>query len=276
MVTTTHGTSSSVNNLRQPTRRADTVARRTIRVRPRVLESTRSAATRFTSGAAALDVDHPAHPVPGRFLDEVVEQRRTGQGDGQDRGEQPGTAGPDQRQLELLRGPDPGGVHQLVHHVQAERDLPAVDQQPGRTAAAAACRSRWPASPPAARTAGRPHRRCRSTSGIGMAVEPVEDADDGRDQQHRRHAAPRSGCGRSGCSLRTAAQAMRARGELQDDARQPAPRRVELPAGQQEHHRRQRRRERQQQQAAGPGRPRHPEDHQRPARRTAGTPAIRR
>ena len=32
---------------------------------------------------------------------------------------------------ELFGGPAPGGVHQLVHHVQAERDLAADHHQPG-------------------------------------------------------------------------------------------------------------------------------------------------
>lgn len=54
----------------------------------------------------------------------------------------------------------------------------------------------------------------------------------------------------------------RAGGELRDDPRQPAPRRVEVAAGQQHHHRRQRRRECQHHEAARPRRLLHPQQHQ--------------
>ncbi|SKY70903.1 Uncharacterised protein [Mycobacteroides abscessus subsp. abscessus] len=94
-----------------------------------------------------------------------------------------------------------------------------------------------------------------------MCVQEVQRAHDARDDQQRGIAGDVAG------TMRELQPAHRRAGEragreLHDNARQPAPRGVELPGQQQEHHGRQGGQHGQHHQAAGARRMRHPEDDQ--------------
>ena len=75
-------------------------------------------------------IDHPAHPAPRQFLDEVEQQRR--------RADRVGNRPPPQDASTsvspgvLQQHPVPGLMNDFMDHVQAERDLAAVHQHPSR------------------------------------------------------------------------------------------------------------------------------------------------
>ena len=131
-----------------------------------------------------------------------------------------------QSKAELHDHPVPRRVHQLVDHVEAERDVSEVHDRANGQQRRQACRRRSPASTPAARTARRPARPSRrsSVSDGRRASTGCRRSRRGEEQRRDTGAAPGPV---ARLQLANGGTHQGARGELHDDPRQPAPRRVE-------------------------------------------------